>query len=232
MIKVVVSGACGKMGKMVIRLLQEEEDMTLLGGIEREGHPLIGKEGISSKIEEFKHADVIIDFSSPKGSLKNLEFANSNQIPIVIGTTGFSKEEIDKINSLPLKIPCLLSPNMSIGVNIMYKIVRDVAKLLSDYDINIIESHHREKKDSPSGTAIKLGQIISEYKKNKIETLSIRAGDIVGEHSVIFCGMGERLEITHKAHTREIFARGAIKGAKWIINQKPGLYSMQDFLQF
>jgi 4-hydroxy-tetrahydrodipicolinate reductase len=171
--------------------------------------------------------------------------------PLVIGTTGFSPAELAQIRKAATRIPCVLSPNMSVGVNVMFKIVTEAARLLGqDYDMEIIEAHHRFKKDAPSGTALHLAEILAqatqqrledvatysrkgqvgERKKSEIGIQAIRAGDIVGEHTVVFGGMGERLEIAHRAHNRDNFARGAIIAAKWVVHQPPGLYEMAHVL--
>jgi 4-hydroxy-tetrahydrodipicolinate reductase len=172
-------------------------------------------------------------------------------LAIVIGTTGLSPEQTNKVEEVSKSVRCVLAPNMSVGVNVMFRIVQEVAKVLGpEYDIEILEAHHRQKKDSPSGTAVKLGELISssigrdfgkvgiygrrgmvgERTRDEIGMQVIRAGDIVGEHTVLFGGIGERLEITHRAHSRDNFARGAVRAALWVVNQPNGLYDMQDVL--
>ncbi len=170
---------------------------------------------------------------------------------MVIGTTGFSKDQIEVLRSLSGEIPLVMAPNMSVGVNLLFKVLKDVARVLGDdYDIEIIEAHHRMKKDAPSGTALKMAQVIAdalqrnldevgvyarkgiigERTKQEIGIQTVRAGDIVGEHTVLFGGLGERIEITHKASSRDTFARGALRAAMWVADRKPGLYDMQDVL--
>ena len=183
---------------------------------------------------------MIINFTSPQASLESLEFAEEAGLAVVIGTTGLSPEQIERVKELSKSVRCVFSPNMSVGVNVMFRIVQEVARVLGpDYDIEILEAHHRLKKDSPSGTAVKLGELIAkavgrdfgkvgvygrkgmvgERTKDEIGMQVIRAGDIVGEHTVLFGGIGERLEIIHRAHSRDNFARGAVRAALWVVNQ-------------
>lgn len=264
MVKVIVNGAAGRMGARIIALIQESDGVSLAGAVERKGHSLLGKDAgenagwgkvglpitddLSKMIE---NTDAIIDFTMPKPTLENLRIAVSKKKAAVIGTTGFSNEEMEEINGLAKQIPCVLTPNMSVGVNLMFKAIADIARILGDeYDIEIVEAHHKFKKDAPSGTAMKMAEVIAEAvnrnlnevavyerhgiigerKKKEIGIQTVRAGDIVGEHTVIFGGMGERIEVTHRAHTRDNFARGAIRAAKWVVKQRPGLYNMMDVL--
>lgn len=262
MIGVIVVGAGGRMGNRIIHILHETPSMRLVQAVERSDHPSLGKDvgeivglgrlgvPLEGRIKKGE-GEVIINFSTPQASLESLEFAKENGLAIVIGTTGFSSEQMKRIQELSKEVRCVLAPNMSVGMNVMFRIVQDVAKVLGrDYDIEILEAHHRLKKDSPSGTAIKLGELIAqsvgrdfnqvgiygrkgmigERTREEIGMQVIRAGDIVGEHMVLFGGIGERLEIIHRAHSRDNFARGAIKAALWIIHQPNGLYDMQDVL--
>ena len=261
-IKAIVVGAAGKMGGRVIHIIKETPSVKLFRAIERSDHPSVGKDigeviglGKMGVILESSlkkgGGDVIINFSSPQASLESLEFAKGAGLAIVIGTTGLSPEQMNKVKELSKSVRCVLAPNMSVGMNLMFRIVQDVARVLGpEYDIEILEAHHRLKKDSPSGTAVKLGELIAgaigrnlnqvgvygrkgmigERTKEEIGMQVVRAGDIVGEHTVLFGGIGERLEIIHRAHSRDNFARGAIKAALWIVNQPNGLYDMQDVL--
>ncbi len=261
-IKAIVIGAAGKMGSRIIHIIKETPSIGLYRAIERPDHPFIGKDigeviGLGKMdipLEgELKKAggDVIINFTNPKNSVESLEFAKETGSAIVIGTTGLSPEQIDRVKNLSKSVRCVFSPNMSVGVNVMFRIVQEVAQVLGpDYDIEIFEAHHRLKKDSPSGTAVKLGELIAkaigrdfgkvgvygrkgmvgERTKEEIGMQVIRAGDIVGEHTVLFGGIGERLEIIHRAHSRDNFARGAIRAVLWVVNQPNGLYDMQDVL--
>ena len=258
----IVVGAAGKMGARVIYIVKETPSMKLFRAIERPDHPSVGKDigeviglGKMGVILESSlkkgGGDVIINFSSPQASIESLEFAKEAGLAIVIGTTGLSPEQTNKVKELSKSVRCVLAPNMSVGMNVMFRVVQDVAKGLGpEYDIEILEAHHRLKKDSPSGTAVKIGELISdvigrdfgkvgvygrkgmvgERTKDEIGMQVIRAGDIVGEHTVLFGGIGERLEIIHRSHSRDNFARGAIRAALWIVNQPNGLYDMQDVL--
>jgi 4-hydroxy-tetrahydrodipicolinate reductase len=264
MVKAIVTGAVGRMGNRIINIINETDGIELVGATEKRGSKFIGMDSgelagigknnitISDDITVIaKDCDVIIDFTSPASSLEHLYSAAEEKRAIVIGTTGFSDEQLKKIKGLSREIRCVLSPNMSVGVNVMFKMIRDMAKILgSEYDIEIIEAHHRLKKDAPSGTAMKMAEIVAdsvkrdlskvgvysrkgiigERKREEIGIQTIRAGDIVGEHTVMFGGLGERLEITHKAQSRDNFARGAVKAAMWIVDRPPGIYDMEDVL--
>jgi 4-hydroxy-tetrahydrodipicolinate reductase len=198
-----------------------------------------------------KKGEVVIDFTAAEASLKNMEIAAQHHKPMVVGSTGFSAQQMEKVKQLTKEFPCVLAPNMSVGVNLMFKIVEEVARVLGgDYDCEIVEAHHRMKKDAPSGTALRLGEVVShglgrkweavgvygrkgmvgERSRDEIGMHAIRAGDIVGDHTVLFGGTGERIEITHRAHTRDTFAQGAVRAAQWVVKQKPGLYDMGDVL--
>jgi 4-hydroxy-tetrahydrodipicolinate reductase len=266
MVKAVVIGAAGRMGQSIIRVILDRKDIVCIGGVERKDHPLIGKDlgqilGIGelgarlwgSLDPLLEEAQVLIDFTSPEATLHHLELASSFRKPMVIGTTGFTQEQFERIKQLAKYIPCVLSPNMSLGVNLLFKLVELVAKVLGrDYDVEIIEFHHRLKKDAPSGTALKLSQKIADVlglnleekavfgrkgltgprTEGEIGILSLRGGDVVGEHTVIFATEGERLELTHKASSRMTFAKGAVRAALWVVGKPPGLYDMEDVLEF
>lgn len=264
MIKIIVAGALGRMGASIINVIKETDGVELAGAVERPEHPQIGNDlsGVSSfdkkgiRITDdikkvIKKADCIIDFSNPEASMENLEAAAKYEKAIVIGTTGFFNHQRERLKELAQKTRVVAAPNMSVGVNLLLKVVGDVASVLgNDYDVEIIEAHHRLKKDAPSGTAIRIAEVIAdalkrdlekvavyerkgiigERKQNEIGIQTIRAGDIVGDHTIIFGGLGERLEITHRAHSRDTFARGAVRAAMWIVKQENGLYDMQDVL--
>lgn len=264
MIKVAVSGAAGRMGGRVITAVQEDEALELSGALERPLHPYLGMDaGLAAGcgplgvpiIDDLnalvKGCDVLIDFSAPKVSLKNLEVCGLNGKAMVIGSTGFTPEEKALALELARDVPVVLAPNMSVGVNVVFKVLADVAKILGDdFDVEIVEAHHRMKKDAPSGTAVRMGEVVAaalgrdynkvanfhregicgERTREEIGMQTIRGGDIVGDHTVYFIGMGERIEITHRAHTRDMFSRGAVRAAKWVVKQRPGLYDMQDVL--
>jgi 4-hydroxy-tetrahydrodipicolinate reductase len=264
MIKAIVAGAAGRMGSRIINVLSSSENIVLGGALEKKGHVLVGQDaggpaGIPATgikiVDDFSAAlgvgNVLIDFTFPEASLQHIRSCAELGKAMVIGSTGFSKEQLGEIGDLAKKIPCVLSPNMSIGVNVCFKILADLAKTLGpDFDVEIVEAHHRLKKDAPSGTAVRMGEVVAgalgrdyrqvanyhregitgERKKEEIGMQTIRGGDIVGEHTVYFIGMGERIELTHRAHTRDMFARGAVRAAKWVVGRKPGLYDMQDVL--
>ncbi|MGD0915371.1 MAG: 4-hydroxy-tetrahydrodipicolinate reductase [Thermodesulfobacteriota bacterium] len=261
-IKAIVVGAAGKMGGRIIHVINETPSIELYRAIERTDHPSLGKDagetvglgriGVTLERDLKKDGgDVIINFTNPQSSLESLQFARENSLAAVIGTTGFSPEQLNRVKELSKSVRCVLSPNMSVGMNVMFRIVQEIAHVLgSEYDVEILEAHHRLKKDSPSGTAVRLGELIAkatgrdfgrvgvygrkgmvgERTKDEIGMQVIRAGDIVGEHTVLFGGIGERLEVTHRAHSRDNFARGAVRAALWVVNQPNGLYDMQDVL--
>jgi 4-hydroxy-tetrahydrodipicolinate reductase len=264
MVRIAVAGAMGRMGNRIVALSREYELLKLTGAFERKGHRDIGKDiGVLTGIGEtcillqdsiekaIDNADVIIDFTHTASTLENLRTVSSKGKAMVIGTTGFTKDQLAEIAGLAANIPCVMASNMSLGVNLLLKVLADVARVLGDeYDIEIIEAHHRMKKDAPSGTAIKMAQVISdavnrnlddvavyarkgmigERTKKEIGIQTIRAGDIVGEHTVLFGGLGERIEITHRASSRDTFARGALKAAAWVHGKPSGLHDMQDVL--
>ena len=264
-IKIAISGSCGRMGKRIAALALEDKDIKLVGAAEFRGHPDTGKE-LGKLIGEDKctiivdsdlkaaaeDADVIIDFTSPTATISNLSIARNLKIPIVIGTTGLTDEELKIVKSSSKVIPVLFSANMSIGVNLLFRIAPEIAKSLGeDYNIEITEVHHNKKKDSPSGTAKKLAELIAEAKerplkdlavygregnvgerpKNEIGIHAIRAGDVVGDHTIVYAGENERIELTHRAHSRDVFAKGALRAAKYLADKSPGLYSMQDVIE-
>ena len=257
MIKLIVCGACGKMGERILSLAMKDRKFEIVAAVEKKGHPEIGKPVpgsnlvITDSIDKIiNKSDVLIDFTSPETSLLNGKLAAKNNKSIVIGTTGFSQDELARLKGMLKPVSAVISPNMSFGVNLLFNLVKKTAKTVPDYDIEIIEMHHNQKKDSPSGTANKLGEIITAElnrdlnkvgvygrkgiigarTKNEIGILSVRAGDIVGEHTVIFAGPGERIELTHRAHSRDTLAVGALHAAKWAVKQPPGIYSMDDVL--
>jgi 4-hydroxy-tetrahydrodipicolinate reductase len=266
MIKAIVAGAAGRMGGRIMNVLSASEGICLSAALERKGHPLVGQDactlaGIPSKgaptmitddlVAALKAGDVLIDFTIPEATLGHIKACAELGKAVVIGTTGFSKEQLSEIQTHAQKIPCMLSPNMSIGVNLCFKVLSEIAKTIGeDYDIEIVEAHHRMKKDAPSGTALKMAQVIAEAvgrnldevgvyarkgmigerSKKEIGIQTLRGGDIVGEHTVMFAGKGERIELTHRATSRDTFAAGAVRAAKWIVGKKPGLYDMQDVL--
>jgi 4-hydroxy-tetrahydrodipicolinate reductase len=266
MTKVIIVGACGKMSSAVVSSLANEKDIKIIGGIESAGHPLIGqpigKGFIQANLPSIiKDADVIVEFAIPEITSDNLKIAAQAKIPYIIGTTGY--KDIAYIKNYAKKIPILMSANFSIGINLMFQLTKTATKTLKDFDIEIVEAHHKMKRDAPSGTAKKLAEIIKEVRSKRQDQLeinnekntptsnlmrnatvgrfltgqeikihSIRAGDIVGEHNVMFIGNGERIELIHRATSRNAFASGVIKAIRFIINQKPGLYGVEDLISF
>jgi 4-hydroxy-tetrahydrodipicolinate reductase len=264
MTKVIVAGAAGRMGRRITYMVDQHPELQLVGGFEQPGNPEIGKdlgdlagieklgvslsEGLASVIEL---GDVIIDFTFHESTMKFARMAAEHHKAMVIGTTGLSPANLAELKTLSADFPCVQAPNMAVGVNVLFKVARKVASILGDaYDIEIVEAHHRMKKDAPSGTALKLGEMVAEgvgrdlakvgvFERNgiigertdqEIGIQTIRGGDIVGEHTVYFAGPGERIELTHRAHNRDNFARGAALAAAWVTKQKNGLYSMFDVL--
>ena len=245
---ILLNGASGRMGNEVAKTVEKETDMKIVSGIGLK-EDLSGTFPIYNKIEDVKEKiDVIIDFSVPEATFKVLEYAKKEKTPIVIATTGFSKEELEKIEELSKEIPIFRSANMSLDINLMAKLIKEVAKVLEDTDIEIIETHHNRKIDAPSGTAILLADAINEVlenkkeynfdrmqkreprKKNEIGFSSVRGGNIVGEHTVSFFGENETLEIKHTSYSRQVFVEGAIKAAKFIVTKNTGLYNMNDLI--
>jgi 4-hydroxy-tetrahydrodipicolinate reductase len=264
MINVIVAGAAGRMGCRLIALIKDSTVITLAGALESKGHHALGDDAgesaggghvglpITDDVTALLDGgEVVVDFSAPEATLQHVRTVAQYRRAMVIGTTGFSAPQFEELNSLARRIPCVLSPNMSVGVNLIYKVIGEMAKTLGDeYDIEVIEAHHRLKKDAPSGTALKIAEVlanavgrdldqvgvyarkglIGERKKGEIGIQTIRAGDIVGDHTILFGGMGERIEVTHRANSRDTFAQGALRAARWVVRQPPGLYDMMDVL--
>jgi 4-hydroxy-tetrahydrodipicolinate reductase len=262
MVKLAIAGVCGRMGSAILKLALSDPELEVAGGLERKGQPMIGK-GLEVALhgaptdcnigddpaKAIDLADVVVDFTEPASTLEHFRLAAAGRKAMVIGTTGFSQDVLQEI-SRTAGARVVLSPNMSIGVNLMFDLVRRAASALTaDYDVEILELHHKWKKDAPSGTAVRLRQlveaarpatpsvqvsgregIVGERKPGEIGVLALRGGDIVGEHTVFFAGLGERVEITHRAGSRDNFARGALLAAKWLFRQPPGVYDMKDVL--
>lgn len=260
-----ICGICGRMGVSVLKILLERRH-TLAAAFDHEGAPLYGRDaGALVNVErmnvtvsrinpdDINKTDGIIDFSSPAASMLLLEEARANRKPLVIGTTGFSDEERNAVHNAASQIPVLFSPNMSLGVNLLFKLTETAARALSnDYDVEIFEAHHRFKKDAPSGTARRLLEIVKENmqdlegarevpgregivgerSKNEIGILAMRGGDIVGEHTVFFTAIGERIELTHRLTSRETLAAGAVTAMEFLAGKPAGLYTMYDVLGF
>ena len=236
MIKLGIAGVCGKMGKRIFELACYDKDFEIALALERKGIPQIGKElgkiKISSSPDGMFLIDVFVDFTSTEGVDVNLDYVARYKKSLVLGTTGLSDAQIKKVQEISHLVPVVFSPNMSVGVNVLFEILPEIAKKLGpDYSIEIVEAHHKAKKDAPSGTAKKFAQGLADATKKEIPTHAIRLGDIIGDHTIIFCGNSERIEIKHQAHSRDLFAIGALKAAKWVFGKPAGLYSMQDVLK-
>ena len=265
MTKVIVAGAAGRMGQRISYMVQQNPNLELAAGFEQADNPAVGKDigeiggfgttgvtisaGLESVIDQ---GDVIIDFTFHKATMEFAKIAAKHNRAMVIGTTGLSSEDLATLKELAEgSFPCVQAPNMAVGVNVLFKLVEKTAGILGDaYDVEIVEAHHRMKKDAPSGTALKLGEmaaaglgrdlaevgvyerngIIGERTDTEIGIQTIRAGDIVGEHTVYFAGAGERIEITHRAHSRDNFAGGAAMAAVWVAGKANGMYTMFDVL--
>ncbi len=236
MIKLGVAGACGKMGRRIIELASFNKDFEVNLALEKKGTPLIGKEmgkiKVSSNSDGIFLIDVLIDFTLPEAAEVNLDYVAKYKKALVLGTTGFSENQIKKIEEISNVVPVVFTPNMSVGANVLFTALPDIVRRLGpDYNIEIVEAHHKAKKDAPSGTAKKFAQVLADATKKEIPVHAIRLGDIVGDHTIIICGNSERIEIKHQAHSRDLFALGALKAAKWVFGKPAGLYSMQDVLQ-
>lgn len=264
MIKTIVAGAAGRMGKRLIALLWASKDFQVVGAVERQGHIDVGRDAgegagtgpigvvVQESIEQvLAGADVLLDFTVPEAAMHNLEAASHAGVAAVVGTTGLSEGDLRRARELCARIPCVQSPSMSVGMNVLYAVLGEIARALGQgYDIEIMEAHHHFKKDAPSGTAERMAQILAhargcdlravgvygrhgmvgERAPGEIGIHAIRAGDIVGENTVLFGGMGERIEITHRAHSRDNFAHGALRAAAWVVGRPPGLYDFLDVL--
>ncbi len=262
--RIVITGASGRMGGSLLQAVMETADMELAGAIEHPESPSVGWDAgelvgkgpvgvtIGGDLEEcLGEVDAVIDFTRPEGAIGYARQCAGQGVPLVIGTTGFDAGQQSLLEGLSHHIPLVLAPNMSMGVNLIFKVLEQAAQALGDdYDVEIVEAHHRNKIDAPSGTALRMGEVVakafgrdlhthavygrhgqtSARERETIGFATIRAGDIVGEHTVLFAGSGERVEIGHKATSRMTFASGGIRAAHWVIGQPPGLYDMQDVL--
>ncbi len=264
-VKIIVTGAAGRMGKKIISAISNTPNASLAGALELSNNPNIGKDAgecagvenmncmISDSLEKMDLSGcILIDFTQAQATIKNLEIISKNGAKAVIGTTGFSSKELEEIKSISKNAPIVLASNMSVGMNLLFKLVKDTAKTLGlDYNVEIIEAHHNLKKDAPSGSAKTLAEyaangldlnieetgvygrqgITGERPKKEIGVHAVRGGDIVGDHTVLFAGPGERLELKHQAHSRDTFASGAVRAALWLSKKEAGLYNMHDVLE-
>jgi 4-hydroxy-tetrahydrodipicolinate reductase len=256
-----VNGACGRMGRRIIDLAYADPEITLTVALESSGHPLLGRDigevigvgalalKVTSTLPLETPVDALIDFSSPEGTMAVLPMCVARRIPIVVATTGYTAAQRAEIEEAAHETAVLMAPNMSLAVNVLMALVRKASELLTgrDFDVEIIERHHRFKKDAPSGTALHFAKIIQDVQGKKavrhgreglpgerpteeIGIHAVRVGDNVGEHSIIFSTLGETLELTHRAHARDCYARGAIQAAKFLAGRPPERYSMEDVL--
>jgi 4-hydroxy-tetrahydrodipicolinate reductase len=259
-----VVGAGGRMGRMLVQAVDNQSNAILQAASERAGSDLIGQDAgtlagvgsqgvllVDSPQTVFAPNRVVIDFTAPSATLDHIKLAVANKSPMVIGTTGIDSDGVAQLKEASKSIPIVFAPNYSVGVNLMFKIAAEVAKVLDgSADFEIIEAHHKKKVDAPSGTALGLGEAIAdavgrnlaqvgvfaregqtgERDDKAIGFSTIRGGDIVGDHTAMFIGMDESIEITHRAKSRKIFANGAVRAAIWVADQKPGLYNMGDIL--
>jgi 4-hydroxy-tetrahydrodipicolinate reductase len=261
--KIAIAGAGGRMGRTLIELVLQSDDLTLAGAIEAPGSPALGKDAgaaagppcgvqvTADAAAAVAGADCLIDFSAPAATLGHLEYCVKSRVAMVIGTTGFSAQQRERIVAAAGRIPIVLAPNMAVGVNVVFKLAETAARVLGDgYDVEIIEAHHRHKVDAPSGTALRLGEIVSQALGRDLrESAShgrqgntgardpraigfhaIRGGDIVGEHTVLFAGEGERVELTVRSTSRATYALGALRACRFLKGRTAGFYDMQDVL--
>lgn len=261
--RVIVAGAGGRMGRMLVRAVHESESSTLVGAVERRQSIVLGLDAgdlagigdlgvkITADAETLPEADVYIDFTAPEATLDHAAFAAQRRLRMVIGTTGFSDQQLERLRQTLSPVPALMAANYSVGVNLALGLIREAATVLgSDYDAEIIEAHHRHKVDAPSGTALAMGKAVAAGRKANLNDTAvftragntgerrvgdigfavIRGGDIVGEHTAMFAGLGERLEIRHVATDRMTFARGAMRAAAWLMDKPAGYYGMRDVL--
>ena len=262
-LRVAVAGAGGRMGRMLVEAILASPDMALTGALDVAGSPAVGRDAAAfagqvsgvtvtgEPDEGLRGAQVLIDFTRPEGTMAHLEACARMGVRAVVGTTGFDPDQKARIGALAQRVAVVLAPNMSVGVNVVFKLVEQAARALSQgYDIEIIEAHHRHKVDAPSGTALRLGEgvaralgrdlsrcavtarqgVTGERDPSTIGFSSVRGGDIVGEHTVLFAGTGERIEITHRSTSRQGYAQGSLQAARFVATRASGLYGMEDVL--
>ena len=262
-VRIIVTGASGRMGRMLVRAVTEAAGMQLVGATERQGSELLGRDAgelagietlavtLTNNIENCPEADVVIDFTAPKATLDHARFAAENSISMVIGTTGFTTEQLTELQQTLSDTPTIMAANYSVGVNLALNLIRQAAEVLGpDYDAEIYEAHHKHKVDAPSGTALAMGRSLAEGRGVDLEKMAVyaregmtgarkpgsigfavvRAGNIVGDHKAMFISDEERIEIGHVAADRMVFARGAARAASWLKSQQAGWYDMRDVL--
>ncbi len=253
MIKITICGIAGRMGHEIINTVNEFSDIKIVAGLEISGHAMVGKKIDEIMVyDDVKKAmvgcDCVVDFTNHKATLALLHLMESIPKPFISGSTGFDKHDFESIKEISRKIPIFIAPNMSLGVNTLYELVKYTSKSLSDFDIEIIETHHKLKKDAPSGTAkaildvVKVNRpdlktvtercgITGERKKEELGIFAVRGGDLIGEHRVMFLGSGEFIELRHYATSRRCFARGALAAVRFMVQKQSGFYTMHDLLK-
>jgi len=263
MLNIAIAGCSGRMGRALLEAVAQSGDMRIAAALERAGSPFLGKDAgeligspcgvaLTDDIPSaLQGCNALIDFTRPEGTLEHLRHCVNHGVNLVIGTTGFTPEQKLAIQDASRSIGIVFAPNMSVGVNLVLKLLQQAAQVLNEgYDIEIVEAHHRHKVDSPSGTALRMGEVIAdtlgrsldecavygregvtgERNPSTIGFATVRGGDIVGDHTVLFAGIGERVEISHKASSRATFAQGALRAARFLAENRSGLYDMQDVL--
>ncbi len=267
MIRAIVTGAAGRMGSLIVRAVRDAEGFSLVGATERPGTAAVGLDAglaaglgmlevavcdtLDKAIQLAGGADVVIDFTQPQASAAHADVCARQKVALVVGSTGFSSEARERITAAAKLVPIVMSPNMSVGVNLVIRVAAELAQVLgTGYDVEILDLHHRHKIDAPSGTALRLGEVIAEAlgrdpkkslvfsrkgpigerSRGEIGIQALRGGDVVGEHTVLFLGDGERIELTHRTTSRDGFATGAVRAARWLAGKAPGLYTMRDVL--
>lgn len=265
MLRTVITGVSGRMGSTLLRLARNSPGIAVVGATARPGSPMVGQDaGVAARLSEplglrveaelgraiEEGAQVVIDFTNPEASLEHARLCAVRGVPMVIGSTGFSPEARAEVEAAARAIPVVLAPNTSVGVNVVIQVAAELARVLGEgFDVEVVEAHHRMKKDAPSGTALRLAEVLAQalgrsgedfvYERHgqvgartarEIGIQALRGGDVVGEHTVFFFGEGERVELTHRATSRDQFAKGALRAANWVVGQRPGLYDMADVL--
>jgi 4-hydroxy-tetrahydrodipicolinate reductase len=263
-LKIAIAGASGRMGRMLIEAVQAADDCVLSGALDIAESPAIGMDALAFSGQRsgvnitadlragLKDSQYLIDFTRPEGTLAHLKVCRELGVKAIIGTTGFTPAQLDEIRDVARDIAIVMAPNMSVGVNVVFKLLAQAAKALKEgYDIEIIEAHHRHKVDAPSGTALKMGEVVAdaigrnlkecavygregvtgERDPSTIGFVTVRGGDVVGDHTVLFAGIGERIEITHKSSSRQTYAQGSLRAARFLAHQPHGLFGMDDVLE-
>ena len=262
-LKIAIVGASGRMGRMLIEAVLKDGQAKLVSAIDLPGTPVIGKDAgelvgmpcgvpVTTDVDAgIARADCLIDFSRPEGTLEHLAICRRHKVAIVIGTTGFAEAGKQTIADAAREIPVVFAPNMSVGVNVVFKLLDTASRILAEgYDIEIVEAHHKHKIDAPSGTALRMGEVVAQALGRDLKTCAVygregvtgerdpstigfatvRGGDIVGDHTVMYCGTGERVEISHKAGSRMPYALGSLRAARFLASKTSGLFDMQDVL--